>query len=53
MNLEEYWDVYDIDGVKPGYTKRSDECLYEGKYHIGASLWIANFDRIIIKRHIR
>lgn len=42
INLEEYWDVYDIDGVKLGYTKRSDENFHEGEYHIGASLWIAN-----------
>lgn len=42
IDLEEYWDVYDSDGVKLGYTKRSDEKFYEGEYHIGASLWIAN-----------
>lgn len=40
--MEEYWDVYDIDGVKLGYTKRSDEKFHEGEYHIGASLWIAS-----------
>lgn len=42
VNLEEYWDVYDINGVKLGYTKRSDEKFHEGEYHIGASLWIVN-----------
>lgn len=41
-NLEEYWDVYNIDGAKLGYTKRSDEKFHEGEYYIGASLWIVN-----------
>lgn len=52
INLEEYWDVYDIDGVKLGYTKRSDEEFHEREYHIGASLWIANpqGDLLIQKR---
>lgn len=42
ISLEEYWDVYNIDGRKLGYTKRSDEKFHEGEYHIGASLWIAS-----------
>lgn len=42
INLDEYWDVYDINGAKLGYTKRLDEKFHEGEYHIGASLWIAN-----------
>lgn len=40
--MEEYWDVYDIDGAKLGHTKRSDEKFHEGEYHNGASLWIVN-----------
>lgn len=52
LDLEEYWDVCDSDGVKLGYIKRSDEKFHEGEYHIGASLWIANFqgDLLIQKR---
>lgn len=40
--MAEYWDVYDINGHKLGYKKRSDEEFLNGEYHIGASLWIAN-----------
>lgn len=38
----EYWDVYDKNGKKLGYTKRSDETFHCGEYHLGASLWIAD-----------
>lgn len=40
--MQECWDVYDINGMKLGYTKQSNENFHEGEYHIGASLWIAN-----------
>lgn len=47
----EYWDVYDRNGRKLGYTKRSDEEFPDGEYHLGASVWIADSKgRLLIQR---
>lgn len=50
--MAEYWDVCNINGIKLGYTKRSDEEFDKGEYHVGASLWLANLngDLLIQKR---
>jgi isopentenyldiphosphate isomerase len=42
--LMEKWDVYDKNGNLTGYTKTKNDVWTSDEYHLGASLWIINYD---------
>lgn len=42
--LMEKWDVYDKDGNLVGYTKTKNDGWNSEEYHLGASLWIINYE---------
>jgi isopentenyldiphosphate isomerase len=42
--LVEKWDVYDKSGNLAGYVKTKNDVWTSEEYHLGASLWIINYD---------
>jgi isopentenyldiphosphate isomerase len=47
----EKWDVYDKDGNLTGYTKTKNDIWKPDEYHLGASLWIINYEgKLLIQK---